>query len=201
MARKYGSRPVSKATDVFLSIPPKCQDPKHSPHSGNNVFSNHQNMSYLSASTVKLPPPNPRCTHGGLSDWSWLGHMMLHIWDRLSLRSNVWALPLEAKSQSGMHGAQAHVGLDVWFQVVPAPPTHTITVHIFFWWTHKYTHLFPFLPSSRPSNVILLPGNTSSLEGKKTLHCFPAIHSSYLKVPASKGKKQHCWFLGAVIFV
>lgn len=134
------------------------------------------------------PPPNPRSTHGGLSDWSWLGHMMLHMWDRLLLRSNVLALPLEAKSQSGIHGAQAHVGLDVWFQVVSAPPTHTLTVHIFFWGTHKYTHLLPFLPFSLPSNVILLPGNASSLEEKKALHCFPAIHSSCLKVPASKGE-------------
>lgn len=179
MARKYGSRPVSKATDVFLSIPPNWEDSKHSPHSENNVFSNHQNVSHLSASTVTPPPPNPRCTHGGLSDWSWLGHMMLHIWDRLSLKSNVLALPLQAKSQSGIHGAQARVGLDVWFQVVPAPPKHTHTVHIFFWWTHKYTHLLPLLPSSLPSNVILLPGNASSLEEKKCASLF-SCHSQQL---------------------
>lgn len=113
---------------------------------------------------------------------------MLHIWDRLLLRSNVLALPLEAKSQSGIHGAQPHVGLDVWFQVVSAPPTHTLTVHIFSEeLTNTLTSSHSCPSRSHPTSFCCL-ATPLHWRKKKALHCFPAIHSSCLKVPASKGE-------------
>ena len=37
--------------------------------------------------------------------------------------------------------------------------------------------------------------------GRKVLHCFSAIHSSCLKVPASKGEEDHIFFPCASVFV
>lgn len=67
MVRKSGSKFVSKATDVFHSIQSRHNDSKHSQQSEKNVFSNHQNMSYLASSIHKTP--TSCSTHGGWRDW------------------------------------------------------------------------------------------------------------------------------------
>lgn len=48
--------------------------------------------------------------------------------------------------------------------------------------------------------MLPLPGNASSLEDEKALHCFAAFHSSCLKVPASK-REEDIFHLFIYLFI
>lgn len=179
MARKYGSRPVSKATDVFLSIPPKCQDSKHSPHSGNNVFSNHQNMSYLSASTVKLPPPQPPLHTRGIEwlklirphDATYLGQIIAQI-QRLSFATRSKVTKWHAWS-TGPCG----IG-----RMVPGRPctshTHNYCTHFFLMNSQIHSHL-PIPPLLAPIQHHSAAWQHLFIGGKKNTSLF-SCHSQQL---------------------
>lgn len=201
MARKYGSRPVSKATDVFLSIPPKCQDSKHSPHSGNNVFSNHQNMSYLSASTVKLTPTPPLLHTRGIEwlklirphDATYLGQIITQI-QRLSFTTR-------SKVSKWHTWSTGPCGIG---RMVPGRPctSHTLLLYTFFSdeLTNTLTSSHSSPPRSHPTSFCCLATPLHWRKKKRFIVFLPFTAAVSRSLPL-KGKKQHGWFLGAVIFV
>lgn len=173
----------------ILSIQPRQQLSKHSPQSKKSVFSNHQDMSY--SSTVKLQPSFH--TRGMERLKNSLRHMILHIWNRLAPRSIVLALPLEAKPHSQTWSTGA-CGIRC---VVPDPPSTSHTLNMLILLMKRQIR-------SPPPSVPPLPAPIQRhsaawqhlfIGGQKVLHCFPAIHSSCLKVPASEGRKGHLVFL------
>lgn len=74
---------------------------------------------------------------------------------------------------------------------VPEPPStsYTLNMHIFLMkpQIHSPPPSIPPLPAPHPTSLCCLA--TPLYWRTKALHCFPAIHSGCLKVPASEGRK------------
>lgn len=84
-----------------------------------------------------------------------LCHTILYSWNGLALRSIVLVVPLEAKPHSQTCSTGACGITDMWFQILPQPPTHLTWT--FFWWNHKFTSSFyPSPPSSHPTSLCCL---------------------------------------------
>lgn len=112
------------------------------------------------------------------------------------------ALPLEAEeSQSHIRGALARVGLQTRGSRSSLNLPHTITVHIFLMkpQIHSPPPRIPPLPA--PVERHSAAWQHLFIGGQKALHCFPAIHSSCLKVPGSKGRKGHVWLFRGFLLV
>lgn len=147
----------------ILSIEPRYQILKHR-EPKKDAFSHHQHILSLPASTVK--PQSSFHTEDEEIEELIKPHDTKYL-EQIS--SNIHRLGCATRSKAPQSDME-HRRMWDYRHVVPDPPStsHTLNKHIFL--IKPQIHLLLLsLPTQLPSNVTLLPGNTSSLEDKK---CF-----------------------------